>query len=128
MFFQEVANGVFWSGLGEQILDEVFVNVLPFGWLQFADLCGHFLKFCVPVGNTTAVADDGDLDVGCLFDLEQVSDVVFVEEGNIGALLACSACSAGTVDVWFWVFGWRELDDELDIGNVDASGCHIGGN
>lgn len=127
MFLQKIHNCILWRCLTEQVLNEMFINFLVFVWLQFSDLGGNFIQFSLPVGNAVVVADDADLNVCCLFDLKQISDVAFIEKGDIGAFLTSPARSARTVDVRLRIFWRGKLYDQLNIRNVDASRCHISG-
>ena len=62
--------------------------------------------------------------------LDSSDDVVLLsgDESDAGARLAGSTGSAGPVDVRVDVVRRRQLDDEVDEGDVESSGCHIGGN
>lgn len=65
------------------------------------------------------------------FDLSQVFNAVQkvlvfpIKKSDASAVLALSGSSTRSVDVGLRVFGRLHLDNEFDVGDVEATGCYI---
>lgn len=105
--FQEVQDGIFGLHLLQYLLEQQLVEGIVFGLLALGNLADELLGLLLPQRDVEVVSDQLYLDVGFLLNFQQILDVGLVEEGNIGAFLACPACPAGAVDVGLWVLGGR---------------------
>ena len=48
-------------------------------------------------------------------------------EGDAASVSSCSGRATRSVDVGLGVLGWLNLHDEVDAGDVEATGSHISG-
>ena len=103
---EEVEDGILGLHLLEYLLEQQLVEGIVLGLLAFGNLADELFGLLLPEGDVEVVSDQLYLDVGLLLNFEQILDVGLVEEGYVGAFLACPACSARAVDVGLWVLGW----------------------
>ena len=67
-----------------------------------------------------------ELDFGEALDAVDEHLLLLRVDGDADAVLACARRAACPVDVGVAVFGHAELDDEVDLGDVEATGCDVG--
>ena len=58
-------------------------------------------------------------------------DIIFFsawrKEDDAQTFASCSTCTTTAVEKDFWVSGWVDLEDEIDLRDVEAAGCYVGG-
>ena len=104
--------------VSEQI-QHVLINVLQV--LHDATLRG--LDDVFGLRNADSLELDASLRLNALHELVRLLRV----EGDADAGLASSGSTTGAMDVRLSVLGWLNLDDQVDVGDVEAARSHVRG-